>query len=202
MMQAFDPEILLRSLNGLVPESRIAYALSCTERLFPNYLVFAHHHSWGDSEAIREALDLAWQVLTSGMRDLPTTHHLRNRVQQAEPDTNMFDSIYVSPALDAAASAGLTLELMIDDDARHVVDIASLARDTVDMYIQEHEGMAPNDPLLERRILEHPLMQQELQRQAHDLVVLSNMVWSQQNASALQRAWRAPARSNIGWGLS
>ncbi len=201
-MQTFNPDALAQSLNELGSESRVAYALSCAERLFPNYLVFARHHSWGDPEAIRDALDLAWRVLFDGMRDLPAHHDMRYRVQQAEPDTNMFDSIYVSPALDAAASAGLTLDLLSDDDARHVVDIASLARDTVDMYIQEHEGMAPNDPLLERRILEHPLMQKELQRQAHDLIVLRNMAWSPQSISSLQVAWRAPIRSNIGWGLS
>ncbi|MNI76056.1 hypothetical protein D3C73_1322600 [compost metagenome] len=45
------------------------------------------------------------------------------------------------------------------------MDIASFCRDTVDMFIQEETDMDYSDPEFEQKILRHPLMVNELQRQ-------------------------------------
>jgi len=44
-----------------------------------------------------------------------------------------------------------------------------------DMYVQEKENMAPADPDLETKILDHWLMQQELKRQRDDLEFLGDL---------------------------
>ncbi|HJK90575.1 MAG TPA: hypothetical protein RMH85_26305 [Polyangiaceae bacterium LLY-WYZ-15_(1-7)] len=47
--------------------------------------------------------------------------------------------------------------------------------DSVDLIVQEQEEMDPRDPKRELRILEHPLMQQELVRQQRDLSEASQL---------------------------
>ncbi|MCG8422126.1 MAG: YjaG family protein [Proteobacteria bacterium] len=197
MEKEFDHGEVLQRLKRLSFLSALAFLLSCAERLYPNYLAFLRHHGWGNADAIRESLDLGWTVLEGGNVDGDRIDDVRSRCQDAEPDTEHFDSVYVSPALDAASVAGILLDFIRAKDVNSVAEAASLCRDTVDMYIQELESMDANAPDLEARILAHPLMQRELARQRGDIERLSEYVETL-DVESLKSDWRSPSTSNIG----
>jgi uncharacterized protein YjaG (DUF416 family) len=195
---SFDPLALRILLLDLAPQQRLAFGLSCSERLYPNYSVFSLTQKWGDPSTLRSALDLAWDSLLGRPRAQVDADGLKKKLEEAEPETEDFETVLVSSALDAAAGAGLVLKLMETDDPDLAVEIASLARDTVDMYIQAIEHLVPSDPDLERTILAHPLMQAELRRQRNDLRQLSSTPWTSKEAERLKVAWRDPGVSNTG----
>jgi uncharacterized protein YjaG (DUF416 family) len=198
MAEAFDPGFLRQRIEQLPALGRLAFLLSIAERLLPNYAAFSRRHAWGEPDALRRALDLGWRALE---RKEITPAEIEARLAECEavtPDTEDFDSELVSPALDAAASCALVLELLKKDDPEKVVDGASLAHDTVDMYVQELERLEATDPLLERKIARHQLMRRELERQKTDLDLLAQTDWNRHDTvSELARQWRAPHSSNI-----
>lgn len=178
----FDPVALKNLLTKLAPQQRLAFSLSCGERLYPNYVAFAAEQGWGEPSALRSALDLVWDVILDQPHSQADVRELKKRVEEAEPDTEDFGTILGSSALDAAATAGLVLVLLEADDPDVAVEIASLARDSVDMYIQVIEHLDPSDTELERKILRHPLMQAELRRQREDVRQLSSTPWTSKEA--------------------
>jgi uncharacterized protein YjaG (DUF416 family) len=194
----FDSDGLRNLLLGLAPPQRLVFGLACSERLYPNYVVFAAEQGWGDPETLRAALDLAWDTILGQPPSPEVVRQLKERVEEAEPDTEDFGTILVSSALDAAAAAGLVLKLLEADDPDLAIEIASLSRDTVDMYVQAREHLDPSDTALEKKILFHRLMQVELRRQRDDLRMLASTPWSPEAARRLKDAWRDPPLSNIG----
>jgi len=196
--QPFDPDELGKLLLGLGEQQRLVFGLACSERLYPNYVVFASEEGWGEPKTLRAALDLAWDAVLGQPPSPELLRQLQKRVEAAEPDTEKFETILVSSALDAAATAGLLLKLLEANEPDVAVEIASLSRDTVDMYIQAIEHLEPSDPALEKKILLHRLMQAELRRQRDDLRMLGSTPWTAAEARRLKDAWRDPAVSNIG----
>ncbi len=182
--------------------SVLAFMLSCAERLFPNYLVFARCHGWGDPEALQEALDIGWQVLSGGTVNDNSLDDVRASCEAAEPNTEEFDSIYVSPGLDAAVIAGMVIDFVRQKDESIAAEAALLCRDTVDMYVQELEGMDANAVDLEVQIQRHPLMQRELARQRSDVERLSKRFVCPEQRQSIEADWRAPSVSNIGLRIS
>ena len=193
----FDPEALRELLRSLAPQQRLAFGLSCSERLYPNYVAFTREQEWGEPDTLRSALDLAWDAVLDRPPSREVVRRLKKHVEAAEPDTENFGTILASSALDAAAAAGLVLRLQETDDSNIAVEIASLARDTVDMYVQMMEHLDPSEPALERKILNHRLMQAELRRQRDDLRQLASTPWSIVEARRLRAVWRSPAVSNL-----
>lgn len=198
MEQPLNPDDLRTKIDRLSARGRIAFLLSCAERLVPNYAAFSKHHGWGDVGALQQALDLGWRCLSGRPVDAGEVHRCLSRCETATPDTEDFESKYVSSGLDAAVCCAFVLELLLQDDSQKVVEGASLARDTVDMHIRELESLHPQDPALEEKICRHPLMQRELQRQREDLEMLTQIKLAGDDIEELSRRWRNPPVSNIG----
>ncbi|WP_081426161.1 DUF416 family protein [Sorangium cellulosum] len=196
-MDAFNGSALERNLASLSREALVAFGLSCCERLYPNYVAFKREAGWGDPDVLRYGLDLAWGVLEGFEPSQESVNSARQQVRRAEPETEDFDTILVSSALDASASVGLLLKFIEDGGVGSIVEIASLCRDTVDMFVQDQDGLVPNDPKLEERILNHRLMQRELQRQQDDLLVLRSFSGLPTEVARLRENWRNPQKSNI-----
>ncbi len=172
MLDGLDERSLAKELSAMTPQQRAGFALATAERLLPNYAFFERAEGWGNSEVLREVLDLAWTSLLDSSFTVPPLGELRQAVEEATPDTEEFDTVHVSSALDAATAAASVLDLLEDGEVEHAVSVATMARDSVDMYVQELEDMDAQDPRLEQRILEHDLMQKELRRQREQLARL------------------------------
>ena len=198
MEAAFDDAALRKWVSKLSREARVAFMLSIAERLAPNHAAFVRHHGWGDSTALHAALELGWRWLAGERVDAAAVRALIERCEAVTPDTEDFESEFVSAALDAAIVCRLVLEMVLEHDGAKLVEAASLARDSVDLHVQELESLDPGDPQLERKILEHPLMQQELRRQREDLELLERTGGSARAVAELAPRWRRPATSNLG----
>lgn len=196
-MTRIDPLAMDARLLALPRHARLAFGLGCSERLYPNYLAFQRECGWGEPSVLRHALDFAWSVLEGAGPSTTRIKSLMQGVREAEPETEDFDTILVSSALDAAAGAGLIREFIDGDDVNKISELASLCRDTVDMFVQHLESLEPHDPELEDKILRHRLMQRELKRQEDDLRVVESFSGSKSEVAKLRELWRAPGTSNI-----
>ena len=199
MEEPFRADSLQRMIDRLPARGRLAFLLSCAERLLPNYFAFSRAESWGDPSALREAMDLGWAAFAGEQIATTVIEISLRRCEAVTPDTEQFPSALVSAALDAAVCSALVLDYLLGGESQKVVEGASLARDTVDMHVQELENLSPDDPLLEGKILRHSLMQRELARQSKDLDLLQRTDWTHPDVvTALRSRWRAPGISNIG----
>lgn len=146
--------------------------LLCCERMLPNFERFSDEARFGDAAILRAGLDAVWQWLRDDEIP-PNLDDLREAADAQAPIAEDFRSIYTSAALDAANVTAITLEAMRDSEVAKAVEVASLARDTVDIYVQEAWQLDPGDPDFERVILADPLMQAELRRQDEDIETLT-----------------------------
>lgn len=194
----FDEDALQARSQGIGHRTRVALGVLCCERLFPNYVVFQRESGWGRPGTLREALDAVWQWLEDRSAETTALRSLQSEVEAAEPSTEDFDSLYVSAALDAATSVGALLQMVLENQEEGLAEIASYARDTVDMYVQEIERMDPADPSLEEQIRQHPLMQRELERQDKDFELLGGAEMTSDLVRVLRRDRKNLAEGNLG----
>ncbi len=200
METEFDQKKVTEQLNKMSSQKhRFAFAISVCERLYPNYIYFSRHHNWGNPNVFRMCLDAAWEVLSGKEKPIQMEEWL-TECEENIPDTEDFDSIFVSSALDASTSI---VALLRDTDSIAtdvVVEIASFARDTVDMYVQELESMEFYGAELEEKILKHPLMQAELKSQRETIEsILAIKEFDLEKISYLESIWKQPKTSNIGF---
>lgn len=193
-METFDEDRLRQSLARLDPWKRVAFMALCCERMAPNYDRFAADSGFGDSQVLRRGVDAAWSWLESD-RAPDDLKSVRARAEQQAPDTERFSSPFTSAALDAANAVASLLDAVGKSDGADPVEVASLARDTVDLYVQEIENLDPNDRGLEDAIRRHPLMQAELRRQRDDLNFLERWTGSRSDAA---RQLRTKGEAPIG----
>lgn len=192
MPELYDEEWLREQLTCLDHAGLVLFALSCSERMLPNYREFVRECGWGDESVLRETLDLAWRWLEKKRIKKATALQLQEACFEQAPGTEDFTSVFVSPALDAANSAANIAALLIEPDLEAVIEIASYGRDTVDMYIQEIEDV-DDDLDLEQHIRLHPLMQQELGHQRQALESIKAGI----TPEAAMNHWRAPGHGSI-----
>ena len=166
----FDPSVLRRELSGLSTNHRVAFCVSCSQRLLPSYEGFFHMEKWGTPEILKAAIEEVWQFL-QGNQGLSRERirDLARQCEEAAPDTERFSSRYTSAALDAASALVETLQCCEDGDPTHGVNAATSARDSVDMYIQVRDNLDAQGDAMEEAIARDPLMQREMKKQENDL---------------------------------
>jgi uncharacterized protein YjaG (DUF416 family) len=172
MPLTFDAEALAETLATLSHAHRVAFCAAVCERLVPNYVRFAREERWGNPTLLREALDIVWHCALGARSGSDELRVLAERSEEAAPEPAEFESDLASAALDAANAVAASLRCCQDGDVERCIEVATYARDTVDMYVQIRESMDQDDPGLERRIADHPLMVREMGKQSSDLEML------------------------------
>lgn len=165
MERAFDAKEALRALTAFQAHQQLAVGAACCERMLPNYARFMAEERWGDMASLRAALDLIWDACLRGRFVQIDTANCETAI----PDGDDFSSVNAATAQEAAISVCALSGFLTAQDPQHVVRVFRLSTDSVDLVVQEQEAMDPRDPLLEHKILRHPLMQQELVRQCRDM---------------------------------
>ena len=192
-------------LIGLPHAHRIAFAASCCERAYPNYVDFSRQAGWGDPKVLRESLDMAWEIVDDERPNVGMLLQFERKCQQATPDLDDF----CTPDIDVACATGqeaafmvtLLLQLCRETIPLHAVRIARFAFDTIDMYVQVIQELNPNDPQLEDKIDEHPITRAELSVQKEDLLTLARIQTVTDLRQFIKHAI-APATSNIGMAIN
>ena len=173
-MLNFDRNILKIQLALFEPWKIITFSLLCCERMFPNFGKFSEDTNFGDALIIRDALDIAWEFLKT--EKIPERFRLiASKCEVLTPDTENFGSPLTSAALDAAVSACILMDMIVKPEENLAIEIASLARDTVDMFVQNEFNVDHFETNYERNILSNPLLQQELLNQYEDIQKLKSV---------------------------
>jgi uncharacterized protein YjaG (DUF416 family) len=174
-MERFDEQGLSDALANMPEWKQIAFMLMCCGRMIPNYERFSADSGFGDATVLRHAAGIAWAAVESG--DTPDhLDELRAACDSQAPKTEDFVSRYTSAALDAANATATVLDAIEAPNTAYGVEVARLARDTVDLYLQECLSLNPKHPSFEDELSQHPLMQAELRNQKRDLDTLRE--WS------------------------
>ena len=202
MTRTLNLETIAEELRSLSHDEMLAYGLSCAERLFPNYLKFSRENNWGDSDALREALDSGWARLAQQESPTIDLELLQQRCAEAAPDTEAFEK-FASPGLDSAAAAYHLVKFLRNRDPEEISTIAHLCFETVEMYLRnslfEAEDIRSPEDLerfsrdLDGRVSSHPLMIRESARLKGDLDIVAQNL----NLTSLRERWSEVPRSNL-----
>jgi uncharacterized protein len=192
-------QVFLDSLDAelrQMPWARqLAFAASCCERAFPNYVVFSGQAGWGDPAVLRQSLDKTWRFVEGEPFPEDEIRKLKQRCEAATPDADDFESVVVGPGQEAAFCVHLLLDFCLERDRRSAVRISTWVRDTIDSYVQHLENIDTADPEREQRIEGHPLMREELERQQSDLAYLKR---ADIDLAEFKRRATRVTKSNIG----
>jgi uncharacterized protein YjaG (DUF416 family) len=196
-LPAFSENEVLQALSTISIKGQRAFGALCCERLFPNYVAFQSEAQWGRPELLRQALDTVWLDLSGQVISLDEVRRLVEECEFVAPHSDDFDYLRVTSAQDACFAICSLLEHVLNPEPEMIVRIATYATDSVDLFVQEIENMKPNAPNLEEMILAHPLMQQELVRQAHDLEAVRQALAGEDSLPSLDALRRNDEIGNL-----
>lgn len=138
---------------------RVAMCLMCCHRLAPLYLQFSTAENWGGPETLRHVRELAGKWL-AGDASIPVV--LRSELDAVIPDTEDFESAFVSYALNASVAHEDLLDLLLDDKLELVLSVLQGCYDSVDFYVQEHLDPECKGGVTEQQIMSHVAMRAEV----------------------------------------
>ena len=169
-----NPQKLEKELMCLSEWKQVVFLISICESVYPNFLAFSKENQYSGKEILRSSIDLAWQNVKISMitADLSVQ---QLKCEELAPDIEDFDTLLVSSALDAAVSVSLLMNYFSSHSVSTVVEAATLACDSVDMFVQDVENYDLSTPDSEALVLSHPLMQRELINQKETIEFLSNL---------------------------
>jgi uncharacterized protein len=162
------------SLSALSRAKQLAFALLVFERMLPCLSVFSKDTGLDDSYCL-QARESAWKALEgkeSGSRQSLSEACLKNA-----PDTEDYSHELTSSALNTALAMRDILEFAMGGPTDLIVDVATLAKDSIYLYLTSLETAVVSSAEQDERIASHPLMRQEMLREAEDiryLVTLSD----------------------------
>jgi len=164
MEPEFNELNLRKSLLDMPKWQKIVFALSICERMYPNFVAFSIETGHKGKSFLKKCLDLTWKSIE--INDFETDFSEQAQMcEDIAPSTEEYQYLLTSSALDAAASIAYLMNYFKDNNNDHIIEIASLSRDSVDMHVQNIEKIDLYDPNMEKKIIDHPLMQTELVKQ-------------------------------------
>ncbi|MCB9148622.1 MAG: DUF416 family protein [Caldilineaceae bacterium] len=171
---------LIEELYKLPLYHRIAFAATCCERLLPNYAAFclAERLNEDNTASLFNILDLIWVFAEQEYVDTVQAQQAIDVCNYLLPETEDFDTVYTTLALNAVAAILHTLYVCLQEPNNHLNNIIELIFDTYDEYLQ-----IVGAPNLQPHQVEHsmvewiaqsPLFVTERQKQASDLAFLQS----------------------------
>lgn len=188
----------MKRLEKLDSRRQLAFGAACCERLLPNYKAFQEDTGWGSISPIQDALNLVWSFVSGQQPSFGDVKYVLDECESVGPDSDDFESLRTGFAQDACFAVCSLLDYLLNSNPERIVQAATYATDSVDLFVQELEKMAPNDPELEQKILAHPLMQRELAQQEKELQMIEQASsLSPKFLKQLRGAWDNNGKSNL-----
>ena len=173
-MPAYDEHSMRIQLEQMDNLRVLAFTAACCERLLPNYERFCQESKWGSVQIVRRSLDLVWSYLDGKGPHKKYLEKARLQCFGVTPDSDDFPSLNASLGQRASLSVCSLLDYLIDQRLSSALDAIGFSISSLDLYVQEIEELHPQDVQLERKILDHRLMQRELKLQTAELGVIQN----------------------------
>lgn len=159
-------------LNTFPKWKNVIFSAWCCERQYGNYFSFYKEVGWGNPESLCVALDLLWN--SGKFPSIRSIREAQRAIQVVTPDTEDFRSEYTSAALDAATSLLKALDYCVDGQIDHCLQIATLSRDTIYMFVQLRENL-DYSAVSESLIYKNQLMMRELAMQQAEIECLCSL---------------------------
>jgi uncharacterized protein YjaG (DUF416 family) len=167
-MWKFEEGLLAADLGRIAKAGRVAFAAACAERLLPAYHRYAERGARG--EELGAILDRLWDdLLGTPMTDaeVRAKEEACMALISAEEDVSWAEERAV--AEDGVAAVAYALRCRLNGDAKEAAWAGRRAYEAMDHFVVTRESVNTNRGGAERRILEHPLVQTELERQRRDI---------------------------------
>lgn len=149
---------LERELETFEPWQLTAFAAALTERMFPNFALFARLVEFGDPARMRLLLDGIWDSLSGKGSGVNFAAQL-DQVEANMPDLDEYDMYGAMPALDAMVALNATINCLLEKDRSEAANVGQLSRETVATFIEVTESDDElSDEDLVRLINTHDLM--------------------------------------------
>jgi uncharacterized protein YjaG (DUF416 family) len=169
----FDEAHLASELAKISAPLRVVFAAACAERLLPAYARFSLRTGRGDLPKLRGLLSRLWEDLAGAPM---TAREIQSSIDAALQLTPTEDDGPWVPeqaaAEDAGAATAYALRCRQNGKGQEAAWAARRAYEAVDQLVIQHDGLNMNAPGAEARVLDHPLVQDELQCQKRDLLEL------------------------------
>lgn len=164
---------IARRLRALSPKKKLIFAVLTAEHLMPGYVHFVQIHQWGAVSILENALIfLRACIFTQEAPDELKRSEFIAQIETVTPDTEDFDNVHVSFALDACVALTSALRYLKSYETDDIVDVAICARDTVDMYVHNKITQNLDRKQIEILIESDPLVQREKRRQSSLIAAL------------------------------
>ncbi len=150
-------------------KQQILFAVLTCEKLLPNYRQFSEVEKWGNIEILEDAIVMIYQFLQDIEVNDAELDGIYEKIAEITPNVEHFKGELASYALDTCSAVSDAVEFLLSEDQSYLLNIISIAQETIDMFIQESEDLDPADPDLENKIAQNEFMKKEYKRQ-HDIL--------------------------------
>jgi len=174
-----------------------AYCAAVSERMFPNFALFARLMEFGDVAKMRQILDAVWDNLSNTGAKMNFEVQL-DKVEANMPNLDEFEMYGASPALDAIVALYSSLNTVLSADAGEVLNVVNMSRESVATFIEMSADDQISDDELVRFINTHELMQQEDDFHADILEIIQDDLPRTAALSELRELAHNDGYSNIG----
>ncbi|WP_437833015.1 DUF416 family protein [Sorangium sp. So ce1153] len=171
MMRNFDEARLIVDLERLPAPFRIAFAAACAQRQLPAYQLFEVQAGRVVLNALESALQEVWAE-----PDLPgNPTDLERKIEVALSLIPHEDGVRgpwtqeATNAQNAGTAVIYALRTKLAGEAQEAAWAARVAYEALDNFVINKERIDTNKPGEELRVLSHPLVQAELDRQWRDV---------------------------------
>jgi uncharacterized protein YjaG (DUF416 family) len=192
----FDEPQIVRSLERLSLELRVAFAASCAERVFSAYDSYSNRTGRGKPAALRSILNRLWNDLVGDRMTEGEVHATIKACEELHPREEdrpwMPEKDY---AEDAVAAAAYALRCRENGSAQEAAWAARRAYEAVDSYVMGRDNPDLETVEGETQVLTDPLVQAELARQRRDLDELHLVLHGDQMRAVLRFQQRASEES-------
>ena len=187
-MLKYDEPKILDELGALPNFARVAFAAACAERQMADYARVATNLD--TFKSVASALDCIWnELLGVPTRDETLTRHL-SECMSALPQPESPEG----QDTDAITSTAYAIRARLTGVIQEAAWAARHAFDNLYFYLTDPIPSKEFTPEAEQRVLAHPLIQAELQRQRRDLSDLTELVRDKGNLISTILRLRARAK--------
>ncbi|MAY70743.1 YjaG family protein [Halomonas litopenaei] len=181
-------------LQALSLRQQQAFMAALTERMLPNYALYADTSGHGDLAGMRAILDLVWEQLT--VKDAKIDFDLQaEKLGELEPP-QQDDSFGARRALDAVVALSAILDTLRGDAPDAVLEVSKVSKAAVRSFIELTEGEDDAEKLAQL-VKQHPLMEDENDFQDAALEAAEEEP-SKKHIKALRKLGRNGGVSNLG----
>lgn len=149
--------------NNIISKSKtetlIIFSIDICKRLINDYVDFYNKYKWGNPDILKEAIKYCEETEFVQV-DREKIKSLIHKIEEITPDTEDFENIEVSYALNSTCAVLDLLEFIMKQDKIYVSNISSYIIDTIDFKIQKTESSLTNEELEN-----HPKIIEETKRQ-------------------------------------